>query len=262
MFIKEILMKKVLLLLAVLALLFSCVTTTENSVEEKTKDVANYPLFEAEYFNLVQFDENDVYDKDATDAAADLLLRNHPFFKEISYVTPVGEVTVKNPYYDAKAEDSLLVMNNKGEVDWEATGPITSAWANRYRSITRVYIEFPNGHSNMTFNPDVFDNFEDITPLTLGSSFDDDEGRWRAYDYKNPIDAIPFDVLEIDKVTYVNDPSISKYAFWYYIPKSVQNKNFVRVVNWGHGSPFAQYGELIRNVGNESRRQAFFAKKI
>ena len=235
-------MKKILILLAVFILLLSCVTTTQNSIEKDLNNPAPVDSdqivtpFELKYYDLVQFDENGAYDKEATEAALDMLFTNHPLIKDLRYMTPEGEIAAKNPYYNSSSQDMLVQFDGKN------VAPITSRKIGfmmfRYRTITYINIEVKtaSGTSGMSSESNfAIENPEDVIAGGLGNEMNS----------FNPYDIINFDNLVIGKVTVVNDPSISKYAFTYYVPRSASKDKLLKVAFIGHGSPGSDYIELV-----------------
>ncbi len=65
---------------------------------------------------------------------------------------------------------------------------------------------------------------------------------------KNTVNISALGELEIGKITIVNDPAISKYAFIYYIPPTALNVELVKTVMIGNGLMRVPYQEVVDMV--------------
>ncbi len=246
MYIKEILMKRIILLPIVVTLFIGCVTTTENSVEKDQSHSASIAPdqivtdFELTYYDLVQFDDKGGYDKEATEAALEMLFTHHPLIKDLRYMTPKGEVAANNPYYNPSSEDVLVLFDGKN------VAPVTSRRIGfmmfRYRTITYINVEVKTagGTSGMSSESNfAFENPEDVVAGSLS----------REMNSRNTYDVINFDSLEVGELTVVNDPGISKYAFTYYVPESASRDKLLKIAYLGHGGMEEDYNHMVDNRG-------------
>jgi hypothetical protein len=97
------------------------------------------------------------------------------------------------------------------------------------------------GGSSTSYLPSLTERGGEISPWSLahtGSSLKMDETNY------NTIDILKFDSLKIGEIVLVNDPSISKYAFTYYIPKSANG--LMKTAFWGNGY-LVDYDRLVDN---------------
>jgi len=238
-------MKKLTALLIITSIfLVGCVTTNNSSYNNYEGGV---PIFEVEYFNLIQFDNNGNYDKEATNTALDLFFRNHPAIKTISYDTPLRKTKARNPYHNKNKKDSLLVMDGD-EVDREKTGDAISGFSTRYKSITALQLITPSGMPYDANFDSIIDEGKEITFRSIRSALAG------AYDYKNPIQTKKF-FFEVGETQKVNEPSISKYSFAYYVPTSVTKHDTVKILFAGHGNAHENYRSVTNMVADNIDRR-------
>lgn len=73
----------------------------------------------------------------------------------------------------------------------------------------------------------------------------------------NTIEETPFDEVVYDELVLINDPEISKYAFYYFIPSHVTDDDPVRTVVVGNGNPRPEsYQALATDMRHSARRYA------
>jgi hypothetical protein len=250
-------MKKLITLIILASIVLAGCVTTENN-QNRSDHNDNSTIFEMEYRHLIQFNENEGFDAQATKTALDAFFKSHRTVMKISYETPESSVEANNPYYNVNAEDSFTSGDDTGA----KAGKLMNDYMSTYKEIFSITVGLSAGGSSTSYLPSLTERGGEISPKGLGLTFRSITGRMDfAVDNKNDLDIIPFDEIIFDEIVLVNDPSISKYAFIYYVPKSATQQKIVKTVLMGHSFVKATYEDTVKNGLSKMNMHASYASR-
>ena len=234
-------MKKLATLIFITSIILSgCVTTGQN------KGLNAGQTFEDSYDNIIQFNSDNAYKPELTAKALDLFFKSHPAVTRIEYEVPGEVISAVNPYHNTKSADSFVLLNGEGKTF--APSDLLFKALETYKELFVIEAEFYEGSAGR-YEVDQFTLFGgEITPQSLARVDKINN---------NTIDIIEFGSLKVGEIVLVNDPSISKYVFTYYIPESTGDT--MKTVLWGTAFNVL-YDKLVDTKLSEFSHKVSFAE--
>jgi hypothetical protein len=99
-------------------------------------------------------------------------------------------------------------------------------------------------------------------PYPGSTGIDTDPERSSSDPDVNNIRQIALETLQYDTLMLVNDPEISKYAFFYFIPSSIKDEPDIRTVVVGNGLPrYESYDDLATSMTHNARSFAEYCQQ-
>lgn len=238
-------LKDAALITSLACLFFASCTTGSSDTATSSGD-----SFAGTYSYLVQFDDNGDYSAEETDQALDAFFKAHPAVVSLKFEIPGSSRTEERSPRGMK--DSFLAYDGSTFLQ-EQTMMNLGRFADRYQEIFEITIEFPEGGSGTSTRHPLTERGGEISRAYLAGEITASPGTSdiEVRRSKNPLEeTVLLDGIETDRISFIYDPQISKYAFYYYLPSSILEQKEIRTVLFGMGSPQSTYEELVENYGN------------
>lgn len=233
----------VITLLSVLSIT-SC-TTGSNGTSASTGD-----MFTEKYNHLVQFEEEGDYSAEKTNEAVEAFFKAHPAVISLKFEIPGGSRTEERT---AKSMNDSFLASETGTFSETKTMQNLSDFEDRYQEIYEITVSFPDGGSGASIKVPLSERGGEVSQAFLDGELTPVPGTpiMQARIVENPLEEIVvLSEIMTDRISFIYDPQISKYAYYYYLPTSALEQKEVRTVLFGMGSPQSTYEELVENYGN------------